>query len=205
MIKFKYGKVFVFLSMLLMVSCSSDDVVIVEPSQVPKPVVGQRYKGGIVAYIFKSGDQGYVEGEDHGLIVTENDISEGIKWGPNYQFVYSNKNAIGQGLPNTQLIVAKFGQDENAAKLCYDLILNGYDDWYLPSFWELLAIESNKSKIGNMAGIYWSSSEWIFVDAHVGLATAYTAFTKNFTVYSPSVDEKMMKTDTHKVRAVRNF
>lgn len=119
--KMKCRKIFIFLSLFLIISCSGDDEAIVKSPQVPKPVVGQQYKGGIVAYILKPTDNGFVEGEDHGLIITESDISTNIKWGPNYDLVHSDKFNIGDGLPNTHLIVAKFGQDENA--LNYVMIL----------------------------------------------------------------------------------
>lgn len=205
MIGLKCQKVFVFLSILLLVSCSSDDVSIAEPNpQDSKLVVGQKYKGGIIAYLFKPWDKGYVEGEEHGLIVTENDISAGAKWAPTYTGVYNTKLAIGQGLSNTELIVAKFGQDEYAAKLCYDLVLNGYEDWYLPSDSELLAIQKNRSNIGNMVGVYWSSTEWFFHDAYSGQTTWNKALTRDFNDYSLTSSEGF-KTFTNKVRAVRAF
>jgi hypothetical protein len=40
---------------------------------------------------------------------------------------------IGTGNTNTNLIVAVQGNGNYAAKICYDLVLNGYSDWFLPS------------------------------------------------------------------------
>jgi len=55
--------------------------------------------------------------------------------------------SIGTGEQNTIDIVTQFGTSEPyegktdyAAKLCSDLVIRGYDDWYLPSKDELNAI-----------------------------------------------------------------
>ena len=42
--------------------------------------VGDSHGGGVVAYIYRSEDQGYVAGETHGLIAAKNDQSEGTTW-----------------------------------------------------------------------------------------------------------------------------
>jgi hypothetical protein len=42
--------------------------------------VGDNYGGGVVAYIFQSGDTGYVSGRKHGLITAKEDQSEGATW-----------------------------------------------------------------------------------------------------------------------------
>jgi hypothetical protein len=48
-----------------------------------------------------------------------------------------------------------------AARICGDLVLNGYSDWYLPSRDELSMLYSNKAFIGGFAAAYyWSSSEF---------------------------------------------
>ncbi len=123
--------------------------------------IGDSYGGGIIAYIFVSGDPGYVAGETHGLIAAASDQSTGIQW-------YNGSNvttgaigtALGAGFANTNTIVNIQGIGNYAAKLCYDLTLNGYSDWFLPSKNELNKLYINKTAIGGFATYYyWSSSE----------------------------------------------
>jgi hypothetical protein len=47
-----------------------------------------------------------------------------------------------------------------AVRLCGDLVLGGYSDWYLPSRDELNQLYINRVAIGGFANnYYWSSSE----------------------------------------------
>ncbi len=42
--------------------------------------IGDFYQGGVVFYIFQSGDTGYIEGETHGLIAAPTDQASGVNW-----------------------------------------------------------------------------------------------------------------------------
>ena len=47
-----------------------------------------------------------------------------------------------------------------AARICGDLVLGGYSDWYLPSKDELNKLYINRIAIGGFANnYYWSSTE----------------------------------------------
>ncbi|MES1198032.1 MAG: hypothetical protein ABUL41_02025, partial [Chitinophagaceae bacterium] len=59
-------------------------------------------------------------------------------------------------------IIAGCTQAGIAARICGDLVLNGYDDWYLPSKDELNQLYINRVAIGGFNDPeqeYWSSSE----------------------------------------------
>ena len=124
-----------------------------------KLTLGQSYQGGKIFYIDSS--------KQHGLIAAPSDQSEGIQW-YNGSFVTTGATgtAIGTGQANTNAIVTAQGPGSYAAKLCDDLVLNGYSDWYLPSKDELNQLYLNETIVGGFAyDGYWSSSEFFNLTA----------------------------------------
>jgi hypothetical protein len=125
--------------------------------------IGQSYQGGKIAYILKAGDIGYDATIQHGLIAAPNDQSTGAKWGCAGGSVTGGMcdgEWIGCGRDNTIGIIDQCPEAGIAARICGDLVLGGYSDWFLPSRDELYQMYVNKYVIGGFANdYYWSSSE----------------------------------------------
>lgn len=114
-----------------------------------------------MAYILQPGDLGYIAGETHGLIVALSDQGTNIGWSNGKDITTGATGMlIGSGSINTNTIIGTQGDGKYAAKLCSDLVLNGFGDCYLPSINELSKVSANKAAIGVFSTIpYWSSSE----------------------------------------------
>jgi hypothetical protein len=154
--------------------------------------VGQSYQGGKIAYIFQSGDSGYVSGETHGIIATSTDQSSAAQWGCSGTSITTN-TALGTGQNNTTSIVNSCSASSIAARICTDLVAGAYSDWYLPSYFELQQLYTNKTVIGGFTNTnYWSSSQ----------SSSTAAYSLNFSTGSAV---NTSKTSAVYVRAIRKF
>lgn len=167
------------------------------------PKIGKNYQGGIIFYLDKTGK--------HGLIATPTDQGKAV-WCNNCLDWKTNKligltmigtdTAVGTGKANTAAIVKAQGAGSYAAKLCDDLVLNGYDDWFLPSKDELNLLYNAIGKgfsERSWFDSYWSSSEydsdnaWIQSFINVEMLSKYSS------------QEYFRKDNFPSVRAVRAF
>ncbi len=156
--------------------------------------IGQTYQGGIIFYLDASGC--------HGLISAPTNQSTGIQW---YNGSHTNTTAfascVGCGDGNTSMIVFNQGAGSYAAKLCYDLSIGVYSDWYLPSKYELNLMflnigQGNALGLGNVGGFtgdyYWCSTE----------AFQLNSWSQDF---GNGLQQTNNKYDTYYVRAIRAF
>jgi hypothetical protein len=163
------------------------------------PRVGGWYMGGYIFYMLAG----------HGLIVNAYDLGN-VYWHATND---GNVVTIDRTLPipsgsiNTVNIIIAYGVEDNAAKRCSDLVINGYSDWYLPSSTELrgLLTAANSGYDFHLTynTLYWSS----YQDPN-GYTSAYAhKYPYNQTTYS------LLKSTTYhlgtqyytNVRAIRAF
>lgn len=128
--------------------------------------IGDTIYGGIIFYLDPSGC--------HGLVCAPEDQSAGIVWiDENFRVTRTHADGIGTGYGNSLSIRWALGDCNScyANEVCWDLTLNGYSDWYLPSRYELNLMfhhvgPGNALGLGNIAGFaeinpisYWTSNE----------------------------------------------
>jgi hypothetical protein len=159
-------------------------------------LMGSTYGGGLVFYN---------DGNAHGLVCADSDqIIKFAKWGCEGTTIGGTSNSINSGASNTNAIVANCPGASIAARVCNDLILNTYDDWYLPSIDELnlMYLNLHTQGMGGFPGFstdynpdYWSSSEY-----DKDYAWGY-----DFLGGNPAKDYKESSGFFFNVRAVRSF
>ena len=138
-------------------------------------LVGMETEGGIVFYVDETGQ--------HGLVAAMEDLEGTYSWGCyGIEVNGADGTSIGTGYQNTMDIVNQECLAENggiiAAQATIDAIINGYNDWYLPSIEELVEIDiavGPHSELNNLANlnintsdnfVYWSSTERISNSSH---------------------------------------
>lgn len=116
--------------------------------------IGDSVEGGIVVYL----DQTKV----HGIAAAATDQSQvnSVPWGCNGTNVAgATGTAIGTGQANTAAILNACPDQGIAARVCDDLVLNGYSDWYLPSRDEMAQVCAAGQYLG-LSGLYYTSSQF---------------------------------------------
>jgi len=128
---------------------------------------GEQFGGGVVFHVYKD-----ETGTEHGLIVALINQSDNTTWS-NITNVATGANSTWNGLANSNAIVAQPGHTSSAAALCLNLVSGGFDDWYLPSNFELYQLGNNlysvNKSLSTISGAtelfsgfdytYWSSTE----------------------------------------------
>jgi hypothetical protein len=158
--------------------------------------VGELYAGGIVVAVWKE------SGVEHGLIASLSDVSTSAAWSNiSATLIGATAQSPFDGQANTNAILGQNGHTASAAKLCDDYNSGGFSDWYLPAIWELYKCHNAAYIVTVILGaengfkfsLYWSSTE----------ANESSTWTQSFGgTYG---DDKNVKSNTYRVRAVRRF
>ena len=123
--------------------------------------------------------------------------TNGYRWGVNNISIGVTSGAIGAGKANTDTLVSTQGTEElYAAKACADYAYGGYDDWFLPSLYELDALYTQRQSMGGYTvGYYYSSTEFSasYADIH------------HFDTGSLDYSGQVWKSQPCAVRPVRQF
>ncbi len=210
-------------------SCEKKETIFENPLEI-----GDVYEGGIIFYLDST--------SEHGLVCLPYDL-EPSTWGsaeifscdqlryypvPPEEFnsiafgrFIGLPSEIGQGFENTIKIVFTCAGRDIAARRCYDLVSDGFDDWFLPSEDELKLIFSNLTAEtgGFQNSYYWSSSiqgetrfyRYITPSDYFIIKTYYspTAIHINGTITSvlfpTSLSASSTFTNLYRVRPVRAF
>ncbi len=120
---------------------------------------GKTYQGGLLFYL---DDLDTIPGVK-GMVAAPSDQSSEAEWGC-FSIIIAGADgqAVGSGEQNTLDIEAGCAEVNIAAELCVELILDGFDDWFLPSKDELNLMYNNLYLAGFggfAAAFYWSSTE----------------------------------------------
>ncbi len=119
--------------------------------------IGQKGQGGGIVFY----DKGEVTDGWRYLEIASNDQSTGAIWGCENVSPAAYNSSLGGGLDNTNAIATSCSDQNSAAKICYNLVLNNKSDWYLPSSEELMMAYQNihLKNNGNFNLVYyWTSN-----------------------------------------------
>ncbi len=131
--------------------------------------IGELVGGGIVVALWKEGTT------EKALIASLTNLSTGIQWAlPAFQstLIGPAAQSFSDGLGNTNAIIAQTtapAANTYAAGLARLHSGGGYNDWYLPSNWELNMCYNSAAIVNKVLGTdsftgnasYWSSTEYI--------------------------------------------
>jgi hypothetical protein len=158
--------------------------------------VGELYGGGIVVSVWID-----TSGTEHGLVASLKDLSSGTEWSNiSSSLIGNGAKSKFDGRANTNAIVSQSGHVSSAAHLCDTFISGGYNDWYLPSMWELTqclnaALIVNKT----LASSGWFNNDYYWSSTEFNDKKAFS-----YAFITPGVIW-IDKSSTYGVRAVRSY
>ena len=153
--------------------------------------IGSYSQGGQIFYIEDSGEHGLVTSYDLGC----------LNWGCQGILVGASGITNGTGQFNTTSIINGCSARITAGCICNNLIVGGYNDWYLPSKDEICLLYQERNHMYYLnSEIYWSSTE----------INSSSAWAQNFIIPESGYGtcgygNNLYKNQFYGVRAIRNF
>jgi hypothetical protein len=125
-------------------------------------IIGDHFQGGIVYYVDSAGTQG--------LVAALTDQALNLEWGCFGSYYGANSTSLFSGQSNTTLIVNGCSTPGIPARLCDELVSNGYSNWYMPSKDELYLMYTNLFLTGlcTFSSDYYGSSTELNGNAFYG-------------------------------------
>ncbi len=158
--------------------------------------LGDDFQGGKIFYLETTGDHGLIGSLED--MYHQNDKSDvGFIWGGSGTLLGTD---LDNGKENTaKMVEISTSSDYAGYVLKSTYSYNGYNDWYIPSYNELVLLSDNKEYIGTFTrsdiswqNYYWSSSE----------SNETKAFCLNFFALAGNNSDKGLN---KKVRLIRKF
>ena len=121
--------------------------------------IGEEYQGGVIFWIDPAS-----EGKK-GLIAAKNDTVTDVFWSRLSGFstygTGGRSAEIGAGQTNSAAMLATAAAAGQAIKYVHELVISGYNDWFIGSEKEMLQLWSRRFDVGNFNPTrdYWSSTE----------------------------------------------
>jgi hypothetical protein len=149
--------------------------------------------GGIVFY-----DKGYYSDGWRYLESAPANSEFTASWSSIGHYITGLQIKIGTGKDNTTLLahtLAEIGETERAAQICFQVDINGFSDWFMPSRDELDMMYQNLHLfgVGGFSNTYYWSSSQVWTD------TAW------FISFNHGQQGFHAKNCTYRVRAIRAF
>jgi penicillin V acylase-like amidase (Ntn superfamily) len=183
-------------------SISNDTIFLSRGGYIVLPQGPQEYSagdtafGGVIGYILSPSDSGYSPHKQQGIIVSTDNLQNGLQWG--CWGLNGSTYLLMQGDNNMTALLSSCPtlSSGTAMGAVESLILNGYNDWTLPTSKDFEAIHSNQSLL---AGLFTNNTFWGSTENSNGAGV----FNWNLvTGYSAT----FLKNDTyHKTRPIRYF
>jgi hypothetical protein len=122
---------------------------------------GEHFGGGIIYHLDSTGQHGLIAALEDGTYHGRPEIP----WGCYGVAITSGNRAQSEsdGASNTRAIVSSCDMPQNAARYCYDYLIeqdgSTWDDWYLPAITEVRLLYAQRHLMENLGGdYYWTST-----------------------------------------------